>query len=283
MAMITCNECGKEVSDKATMCPNCGNPIVGPTVTQVSKEDDDKPAKWYAKTWFIVLSLFCCWPLGIALMWIFKNPKKTSVRVIITIIWIIIVMIGIGSGDSSDSNVEQTTTTVENQQVVTEADTEMVEEVVTEERTELTTEAEVETQVTTEVATEATTESLESEEDFKASCESVSYKDLLRNPDDYIGKKIVVDLKIAQVGIPGGLFSEEEYMRAYSNDEYGYWMGDEYCLTDKRVTDDTKILVDDCITVYGVYQGTMEFTNALTGTASEYPVIDIHYMVLFAE
>jgi len=27
MALINCSECGKEVSDKATSCPNCGNPI----------------------------------------------------------------------------------------------------------------------------------------------------------------------------------------------------------------------------------------------------------------
>ena len=27
MALINCPECGKEISDKATYCPNCGNPI----------------------------------------------------------------------------------------------------------------------------------------------------------------------------------------------------------------------------------------------------------------
>ncbi len=27
MALITCTECGKEVSEKAIACPNCGNPI----------------------------------------------------------------------------------------------------------------------------------------------------------------------------------------------------------------------------------------------------------------
>jgi len=27
MALIKCSECGKEVSDKATACPFCGNPI----------------------------------------------------------------------------------------------------------------------------------------------------------------------------------------------------------------------------------------------------------------
>lgn len=27
MALIKCSECGKEVSDKASSCPNCGAPI----------------------------------------------------------------------------------------------------------------------------------------------------------------------------------------------------------------------------------------------------------------
>ena len=27
MALINCSECGKEVSDKAKSCPNCGSPI----------------------------------------------------------------------------------------------------------------------------------------------------------------------------------------------------------------------------------------------------------------
>ena len=28
MALIKCSECGKEISDKATTCPNCGSPTV---------------------------------------------------------------------------------------------------------------------------------------------------------------------------------------------------------------------------------------------------------------
>ncbi len=35
MALITCSECGKQYSDKAIACPNCGNPThIAPTSTQ---------------------------------------------------------------------------------------------------------------------------------------------------------------------------------------------------------------------------------------------------------
>lgn len=34
MAMIKCNECGRDVSSNAASCPDCGNPIVGAVVKQ---------------------------------------------------------------------------------------------------------------------------------------------------------------------------------------------------------------------------------------------------------
>lgn len=29
MALITCNECGRQISDRASSCPGCGAPVVG--------------------------------------------------------------------------------------------------------------------------------------------------------------------------------------------------------------------------------------------------------------
>ena len=37
MALFTCPECGKQVSDKAEMCPNCGCPISKQTIQEESK------------------------------------------------------------------------------------------------------------------------------------------------------------------------------------------------------------------------------------------------------
>ncbi|MGH8428216.1 MAG: zinc-ribbon domain-containing protein [Gammaproteobacteria bacterium] len=40
MALIKCSECGREISDRATSCPGCGNPIGldhATTIEQTSK------------------------------------------------------------------------------------------------------------------------------------------------------------------------------------------------------------------------------------------------------
>ena len=44
MALITCRECGKEISDKADKCPNCGRPISQTTV--VKAEITTKKGFW---------------------------------------------------------------------------------------------------------------------------------------------------------------------------------------------------------------------------------------------
>ena len=40
MALIKCPECGKEISDRAASCPNCGYPIIQET-SNISYEEDD--------------------------------------------------------------------------------------------------------------------------------------------------------------------------------------------------------------------------------------------------
>ena len=42
MALIECNECKKEISDKAESCPHCGAPI------KIAKTQ--LPKKWYQRT-----------------------------------------------------------------------------------------------------------------------------------------------------------------------------------------------------------------------------------------
>lgn len=40
MALITCPECGREVSDKAAACPYCGNPLKENADTGMSTKAD---------------------------------------------------------------------------------------------------------------------------------------------------------------------------------------------------------------------------------------------------
>ena len=58
MALIKCNECGHEVSDKASMCPNCGCPIesLGAAQEDVMYEEPKKTKGWI---WALIVVLLC--------------------------------------------------------------------------------------------------------------------------------------------------------------------------------------------------------------------------------
>lgn len=47
MALINCPECGKQISDKANSCPNCGYPMASnPTSIKVRCLSDDRKVKY---------------------------------------------------------------------------------------------------------------------------------------------------------------------------------------------------------------------------------------------
>lgn len=58
MALIKCKECGHEVSDKASMCPNCGCPIesLGAAQEEVIYEE---PKKKKGLIWALIVALLC--------------------------------------------------------------------------------------------------------------------------------------------------------------------------------------------------------------------------------
>lgn len=45
MALISCDECGNEVSSKAETCPNCGAPVAGGPGSAQTVEDTSKKFK----------------------------------------------------------------------------------------------------------------------------------------------------------------------------------------------------------------------------------------------
>ena len=58
MALVKCNECGHEVSDKASTCPNCGSPISNPT--------QENNTRWGKKV------TVGCWLLIIPILMLFE-------------------------------------------------------------------------------------------------------------------------------------------------------------------------------------------------------------------
>jgi len=59
MALINCGECGKEISDKAVTCPQCGAPVAGGTepILEASAEVAPPKKKKGTRPAFIVLAL----------------------------------------------------------------------------------------------------------------------------------------------------------------------------------------------------------------------------------
>lgn len=92
MALINCSECGKEISDKATTCPNCGAPTKKDTVYVERPAGQIKP----------------------------QPKKKSNKGVIIGIVIAVILLIGLfgGSEESEQSTESKNTNIVEEEKEV---------------------------------------------------------------------------------------------------------------------------------------------------------------------
>lgn len=121
------------------------------------------------------------------------------------------------------------------------------------------------------------------EDDYKAECQTVDYKELCRYPEKYEGTKIVVKVKVSQI-IDANFSGSEKAWRTYTDTSgYGFYADDEYYMLDKRGGDAVKILDDDIITVYGEFTGLEKITRALTSTTDELPCIEVKYADLVDE
>jgi RNA polymerase subunit RPABC4/transcription elongation factor Spt4 len=122
-----------------------------------------------------------------------------------------------------------------------------------------------------------------SEDDYKAECQTVDYKELCRYPEKYEGTKITVKVKVSQI-IDANFSGSEKAWRTYTdNSGYGFYADDEYYMLDKRGSDAVKILDDDIINVYGEFTGLEKITRALTSTTDELPRIEVKYADLVEE
>ena len=71
MALIKCEECDKQVSDKAQSCPNCGAPIVvSKPSALLSPQEPIKPKVETSQSAWVVLTL-----VAIGIFWLFQTPR----------------------------------------------------------------------------------------------------------------------------------------------------------------------------------------------------------------
>lgn len=119
--------------------------------------------------------------------------------------------------------------------------------------------------------------------EYKESCQEYKYKDVLRNPDEYIGERIKITVEISTV------FNEDwltptRYYFTYAETEpgSGYYWGDMYAIFDTRVDDSLKLLEDDIIVVYGEISSPQE-TESWIVNSEEIFCIDMKYVELIGE
>lgn len=307
MSLIKCSECGKEVSDLAKTCPNCGAPIFKYVSSTESNFTEDHPSynvedgknntavmRKKHSTLSIVafvlsfLGYFSVIGLIVAIVDLVKKnvTKKHGFSIAAIVISIIVIfMISLSSEDSTSSKTgnEKAATEVsrelESNVVENESPSDLSAEEVTYNTEPVTGESLGKKETDTDVNEDIPHIS---KEDFIASCQEIPYKTLARNPEDYIGQPIVLTVKITQI-LQGGWLDDGQYYRVYTNDEYDIWMGDEYFMYDTRIDDDMKILQDDIIKVYAEFAGVETVTRALTNTNEEVPAFKAMYIELVSE
>jgi len=125
----------------------------------------------------------------------------------------------------------------------------------------------------------------ETEEEYKASCQEIPYKDVLRNPENYVGQRVKIEIEITSVHEASWLNNTKYYFGRSKNETYDQYWGDDYGVYDLRDTNVEswfKILDEDVIIVYGEVAGT-EHTKSLILNSEELFVIDMKYAELIAE
>lgn len=133
-----------------------------------------------------------------------------------------------------------------------------------------------------EDVTEQTPEEIETE--YKESCQTYDYKTVMRNPEEYVGQRICVEVKVSTVH-KASTFNDQYYFAWDKEDPSSdYYWGNQYAIFDYRIESDEtfKILEDDVIMVYGEIKEPQD-TISLVLSSSEVFGIDMKYAELIAE
>lgn len=113
-----------------------------------------------------------------------------------------------------------------------------------------------------------------SEEEYKASCNSISYVDIARNPNEYVGQKAVFSGKVIQVQESG----KRVVLRVnVTKGEYGIWDDTVYVDYQRKDDNESRVLEEDIITMYGEIKGIKDYT-AIFGNQISIPHLKVEYI-----
>ena len=350
MGLIKCLECGKDISDQAETCPNCGYPLqkklkekvedsIVEEIKDTNEESDTEASdviqnineeKKENKTvkegkhifgWIISIFTFLfAWliynginSLGSVIAMLFagifvcpkfikylndKFNKRISMKMQI-MAYIVLFMMSIFLTPT------QTTKNIDNDseknivaEVVEESEEEKAQRKAEEEETK---KKEIEEKAAAEAQKKADEEAavveaqkkaaeekavaeaqkVNEENTYKSSCESIAYKDIARNPDNYMGKKVKFTGQVVQVQEDYSLFGKSNSITirlAVTKDSYGFWDDYVYCTYTYSIGE-SKILEEDIITIYGECKGDISYVSVL-GSNITLPEVSIKYLTI---
>ncbi len=275
---MKCPKCGNE-QETGAFCTECGSPMNQertPAAQQsnaygygssVPNNQVPKKEPFYTKTWLIVIACLFLPPIGIILMWIAKKPKKMILRIILTVI-LALYTIGSVTNKTSENSTEQTTDSTVTQETTNNIDTSNSQNTEASDSQEVS-EAQEETTITPD--------------EYKSQCQEVSYNDIMRNPDQYIGQKFKITAKII---VASQKWSTGTYYKAYTDDGSGMYLDKMVWIFDKRdenANDYIKLLEGDTVTFYGEFNGLQSTRNALNGENGEDFSLDAYYVDIVEE
>lgn len=111
-----------------------------------------------------------------------------------------------------------------------------------------------------------------SEDEYKNKCDSYNYEDIARNPQNYKDKYMKFTGEVIQTSEAWGTVTLRINV---TKNEYGFWEDTVYA-TYKYSENESKILENDIITVYGICKGDKTYTSVL-GSSVTIPNIEVAY------
>ncbi len=191
-----------------------------------------------------------------------KKPVTKKWWFWVLIVIAVFVVIGMASGGDTDSD------TPANNDSVVQADETTTEKPIIE-----TTTPETTTEETTKVTT--TEKPTLSESEYKASCSSITYKDIARQPDSYKGQNIMFTGEVMQVS-ESSYSSKVVLLIEVTKDQYGYW-DDLVYVTYTLPEGAPRILEDDIVKFYGECKGTYTYETVM-GSSNTIPSVSALYI-----